>query len=339
MYAQDDWKATRKLTVNYGLRYDIFIPRYEKNDNLSSFDPTIPNPAAGGRLGALAFLGEGPDALDENHSPTPISKRSVRGLGWPTNSPTRPSCAAAMAFTTRKQCQCRLRDSLSTSSGFSANPTFQTTDQGVTPAFNWNTGFPQNYVKPPVISPSAANGADLRPILRDDGRPPYFQNWSFTIEREIVPRANIELTYLGTKGTRLGSGLVRLNELDPKYLSLGTLLSRPFNSPEAIAAGIVSPYTGFTGSVAQALRPYPQYLNLDNRSNPSGSSTYHAFQTQVSIRALAGLDVQMAYTFAKDNIGCGHPCRRRSRGPNYIQPSFGEGHRDHRRPARVRTEL
>ena len=128
---------------------------------------------------------------------------------------------------------------------------------------------------------------------------PYFQNWSFTIEREIVPRANIELTYLGTKGTRLGSGLVRLNELDPKYLSLGTLLSRPFNSPEAIAAGIVSPYTGFTGSVAQALRPYPQYLNLDNRSNPSGSSTYHAFQTQVSIRALAGLDVQMAYTFAK----------------------------------------
>ena len=114
-----------------------------------------------------------------------------------------------------------------------------------------------------------------------------------------MPRANIELTYLGTKGTRLGSGLVRLNELDPKYLSLGTLLSRPFNSPEAIAAGIVSPYTGFTGSVAQALRPYPQYLNLDNRSNPSGSSTYHAFQTQVSIRALAGLDVQMAYTFAK----------------------------------------
>ena len=51
--------------------------------------------------------------------------------------------------------------------------------------------------------------------------------------------------------------------------------------------------------MAQALRPYPQYLNLDNRSNPSGSSTYHAFQTQVSVRALAGLDVQMAYTFAK----------------------------------------
>ena len=48
LFVQDDWKATRKLTINYGLRYDIFLPRYEKNDNLSSFDPTIPNPAAGG---------------------------------------------------------------------------------------------------------------------------------------------------------------------------------------------------------------------------------------------------------------------------------------------------
>jgi hypothetical protein len=300
LYAQDDWKVTRKLTVNYGLRYDIFIPRYEKNNNLSSFDPTIPNPAAGGRLGALAFLGDGPGRIGRTSFADTYFKAFGPRLGLAYQLTDKTVLRSGYGiYYAQGNANAGLRDSLSASSGFSANPTFQTTDQGVTPAFNWNNGFPQNYVKPPVISPSAANGADLRPILRDDGRPPYFQNWSFTIEREIVPRANIELTYLGTKGTRLGSGLVRLNELDPKYLSLGTLLSRPYNSAEAIAAGIVSPYPGFTGSVAQALRPYPQYLNLDNRSNPSGSSTYHAFQTQVSIRALAGLDVQMAYTFAK----------------------------------------
>ncbi|HYI92687.1 MAG TPA: TonB-dependent receptor, partial [Bryobacteraceae bacterium] len=300
VYAQDDWKATRKLTLNYGLRYDVYFPRYEKNDNLSSFDPTIPNPASGGRLGALAYLGDGPGRNGRNSFADTYWKAFGPrfGLAYQITDKTVLRSGYGIYYA-QGNANAGLRDSLSASSGFAANPTFATTDQGVTPAFNWNNGFPQNYVRPPVIDPSAANGAALRPILRDDGRPPYFQNWSFTVEREIVPRFNVELTYLGTKGTALGNGLIQLNELNPSFLSLGTLLSRPFNSPEAIAAGIQSPYAGFTGSVAQALRPYPQYLDLSNRSNPSGSSTYHALQTQVSIRSLAGLDVQMAYTFAK----------------------------------------
>ena len=60
-----------------------------------------------------------------------------------------------------------------------------------------------------------------------------------------------------------------------------------------------SPYPGFTGSVAQSLRTWPQYLDIFNRSNPSGSSTYNALQTQYNIRAMKGLDLQLAYTFAK----------------------------------------
>ncbi|MDQ6760328.1 MAG: carboxypeptidase regulatory-like domain-containing protein, partial [Acidobacteriota bacterium] len=299
-YAQDDWKATRKLTLNYGLRWDIFFPRSEKNNNLSTFDPTIPNAAAGGRLGALAFLGDGPGRNGRtSFADTYFKAFGPRlGLAYQLNDKTVLRSGYGIYYALGNA-NAGLRDSLSDSSGFSANPTFASTDAGVTPGFNWNNGFPQNYVRPPVISPTAANGAILRPILRSDGRPPYFQNWSGTVERELLPRTNLEVTYLGTKGTRLGSGLVRLNELDPSYLSLGTLLTRPFNSPQAIAAGIVSPYPGFTGSVAQALRPYPQYLDLLNRSNPSGSSTYHALQTQFSIRALAGLDVQMAYTYSK----------------------------------------
>jgi hypothetical protein len=136
-------------------------------------------------------------------------------------------------------------------------------------------------------------------VQRSDGRAPYFQNWSFTVEREIASRISVEATYLGTKGTRIGNGLVHLNELDPALLSLGSLLTRPFNSPEAIAAGIRAPYSGFAGSVAQALRPFPHMNDVWNRSNPSGSSTYHALQTQFQVRAYKGLDVQAAYTRAK----------------------------------------
>lgn len=299
-YAQDDWKATRRLTVNYGLRYDVFIPRYERRNNLSTFDLGLANPAAGGRPGAMVFLGEGAGRSGLER----LADIDWKGFGPRLGVALQVSAKTVLRggygiYYAQGNANAGLRDSLQSSVGFVAAPVFQSQDAGVTPGFNWDGGFPQNFPRPPFIDPSAGNGADVRMILRSDGRAPYFQNWSFTIEREIVPRVMVEATYLGTKGTRIGNGLVYWNELDPALLSLGTLLTRPFNSPEAVAAGIRAPYPSFTGSVAQALRPYPHMQSVWNRSNPAGSSTYHSLQTQVTVRSWNGLDVQMAYTWAK----------------------------------------
>src|SRR6266567_2468369 len=59
LFAQDRWRATSKLTINYGLRWDIFETPHESYDRMAFFDPTIPNPAAGGHLGAITFFGPG----------------------------------------------------------------------------------------------------------------------------------------------------------------------------------------------------------------------------------------------------------------------------------------
>ena len=299
-YAQDDWKVTRKLTVNYGLRYDIFFPRYEKLDNLSTFDPTVPNPGAGGRTGALVFLGNGPGRNGQrSFSDTYFKAFGPRlGLAYQVLPKTVLRLGYGIYYAAGNG-NAGLRDSLSQTYGYSTSPVFQTLDQGATPAFNWDGGFPQNFPKPPFIDPTAANRQDVRYIAKGDGAPPYFQNWSFTVQQELTARMNIEVAYLGTKGSRLGNGLMHLNEVNPSYLSLGSLLSQPIGSAQATAAGFTAPYPGFTGSVAQSLRPWPQYLDIFNRSNPSGSSTYHALQTQYNIRAMKGLDLQLAYTFAK----------------------------------------
>jgi len=299
-YAQDDWKVSRKLTLNYGLRYDVFIPRYEARDNLSTFDLNLPNPAAGNRPGAMVFLGEGQGRSGLNRL-ADIDKKAFGprlGLAYSLTPKTVVRAGYGIYFA-QGNANAGLRDSLQSSVGFVAQPVFQSLDAGVTPGFNWDGGFPQNFAQPPFINPAAGNGSDVRMMLRSDGRAPYFQNWSFTIERELTKSINLEVTYLGTKGTRLGNGLVHWNELNPSNLALGALLTRNVTSPEAVAAGIRVPYAGFTGSVAQALRPYPHMQSVWNRSNPAGSSTYHAFQTQLQVRSYKGLDVQMAYTWAK----------------------------------------
>ena len=56
-YAQDDFKVSKKLTVNIGLRYEIPVPKQERHLHNSNFCPTCPNPAAGGLLGAMIFAG------------------------------------------------------------------------------------------------------------------------------------------------------------------------------------------------------------------------------------------------------------------------------------------
>ncbi|HZT32619.1 MAG TPA: TonB-dependent receptor [Bryobacteraceae bacterium] len=299
-YVQDDWKVTRKLTLNIGLRYDLFFPRTEAHNNLSGFDPGVANPGAGSRLGAISFLGNGPGRSGlSSFADTYYKNFGPRfGLAYALTEKTVLRGGYGIYFAPGNA-TAGLRSSQSFGFGFNASPTPSTTDAGVTPAFYWDAGFPQNFVKPPVISPDVANNQNVNYIARGDGRPPYFQNWSFGVQHELPASILLEADYAGNKGTRLGNGLFNINEVDPRYLSLGALLTQPAASAQAQAAGIALPYPGFKGSVAQALRPYPQYLGISERSNPNGNSTYHALQAKVQKRMSFGLTYLVAYTWSK----------------------------------------
>ena len=94
------------------------------------------------------------------------------------------------------------------------------------------------------------------------------------------------------------------NQLDPKYLVLKDLLTQnatPANvaAAQAIVPGIGLPFPSFVGSIAQMLRPFPQYSGVTDVYGDVGQSNYNALQASIQQRLSHGLTFNLNYTFSK----------------------------------------
>lgn len=295
-FVQDDYKMTPKLTLNLGMRYDIQKPRFEVANRFATFDPTLPNPGAGGRLGAIRF------ASDEQRTFADTDWRQFGprfGLAYSLNNRTVLRGGYGIYYSAGGAAIAN-GHLLGFLMGYVSPNSVVGVDGGVTPAFYLDQGFPTDrFPRPPFISSTIINGGVPYYMADRDGHGPYFQNWNLNIQREIPGHIVVDMAYVGSKGTRLGSNLSPENQLPVSNLRLGQLLFANINSPEARAAGIPIPYAGFNGSVAQALRPYPQYAGITRPHQAEGHSTYHAYQMRVEKRFSDGLAFLISYTASK----------------------------------------
>jgi hypothetical protein len=299
-YVMDDWKVSKRLTVNLGARYDIPWTRREVANRMSSFDPSIPNPGADGRLGAYKFAGYGAGRCNctrfDNIDYSLVQPRF--GFAYKLDDRTvirgGYSIFAGMSGDVVDN---GIRIDYST--GFNTNASIQSLNNGVTPAFYIQDGYPQNFKLPPFIDPTLNLGQSAAWIAKEDGRTALIQNWSLQVQRQLPWQTLLQVGYVANKGNRLSSALLNVNQVDPRYLILGSLLTQPFDSPAAVAAGITSPYSGFTGSVAQTLLPYPQYTSIERVNNTAGNSTYNSLQVQLQHQFSAGLSLMVSYTWSK----------------------------------------
>jgi hypothetical protein len=168
-----------------------------------------------------------------------------------------------------------------------ANGSFaQTSPDGVTAPFLWDNGLPKpaGYQPPPALSPTVGNGLSVDYMGPTFGQAPRIQNWSLNIQHEVA-KFLVEIEYAGNRGKRLNS-TIDLNQVNPSYLYLGPLLSQQISSPAVVAAGFKKPYANFpdTGTLAQALRPYPQFLNVFSRNSGLGQTWYDSGAIKVSRR-------------------------------------------------------
>jgi hypothetical protein len=302
-WVNDEFKVSGRLTLTVGLRFDYQFPRTENTDQYSSFDPTRPNPDAGNRAGALVFAGAGPGRSGRRTFENPHKDAWGPRVGVAYRVGERNAIRggygiyyAGVAFD-----QFVGQPTL----GFQANLLAPNLTNGLFPAFHLDAGFPQNLVvHPPFIDPTFANGSAPIAVAPDGLTLPRFQNWSVTYQQQLTDNMMLDVSYIGNRGTRLnhhfGTLGVDANMNDPRVLALGaTVLNADINSPVAQNAGLSSPYPGFNGNVAQALRKYAQYQSILWRGVPTGRSQYHAMEVVLERSFTHGLQARIGYTYSK----------------------------------------
>ncbi len=297
---QDNWKVNPRLTLSLGMRYDLPINWHDKNGDYSGMDRQIPNPGAGGLPGAMVFFGEGPGRTgDKRPYPTDYSNFGPRaGLSYRITDKTVLRGGYGIFYQTLGNggCGCRI--------GF-ANPITLVSD-GLNGALNWDTGIaaPPGFRPPPLLDPEVGNFNNVDVFSENFGRAPRIHSWSINIQHE-VSKFVFDIAYVGNRGRGLNS-TVLLNQLPVSRLSLGSLLQRRIDDPAVVAAGYTKPYASFPDdqTLAQALRPYPQYFDVSERNAGIGRTWYDSMQAKVE-RRFGDWQMMGAYTWSK-SLGVAH---------------------------------
>lgn len=316
-YVQDNWRATNRLTLNLGLRYDYQTPYTERYDRLNrGFDFTDPNPiaqqaqAAYARNpipqlpalnvnGGLVFAGVNGNSRYQfnpdrtNFAPRiggayQLTPRTVLrlGIGW-----------FYMPFTdARVSTVSQLTPPIS-QAGFSSTTVMQNSLNGL-PVNSLTNPFPTGIVLPVGSSlglgtllgqsASAANVNSKRGLSRQ---------YQVSLQRELPGNTVVDLAYVGSRVKDITVDRPA-DTLPPQYFLLADQLSQQVPNPfyGFITTG---PLAATTVARSQLLLPYPQFSSVTDGYAPLGRSWYDALQISATRRFSAGLSVIAAYTFSK----------------------------------------
>lgn len=292
-FVQDSYRVTRKFTVNLGARYSYESPRSERFDRQSFFDPNVPNPV-GAQMGIPDLKG-GLRFAGVNGTPRGWSRPDFNdiapGVGFAYNFLPKTVLRGGYAITylpnqTARNCCGYGQD------GYSAFSIFFS----FAPSVRLQNPFPNGLTQPSGSSKglSTALGGSIFGGHTYDESVPYSQNWNLGLQHELPGGIVVEASYVGTRGVHLPI-TIRLNQLDPKFFSLGTSLNDQVPNP---LAKVLSGQSATTPRW-KTLRPFPQFDDITDAWTQIGSSTYHSFTLRAEKRMSNNLLVSAAFTGAK----------------------------------------
>ncbi len=336
VYFQDDYKVRQNLTLNLGIRYDLEPAPQEKQNFKSNFSPTQANTAAGNLPGALYFAGSGAgrSGVGSGFANTWYKDVAPRvGFSWSPNAYQGKTVVrgsydivySALPISAAIGTPAPGVNPVSpVSTGFNVNANYTDSATNFTAPFRLDSGFPA-YSLQPNFDPNQANGTpNAAYTAASYGRPGMLQLWEGEIQQEFPGKIVATFGYLGSHSTHSASNLRFLNNLNPKYFNLGTKLL----TQAGPNAATPNPYPAFqtnfggNGTVAQALRPFPQFLEIGEILENVGQSNYNAGFVRVQRSFTNGFSLLFSYTWSKTLTNADSQFPGIGAGGNAIQDPF-----------------
>jgi len=296
VFVQDDWKLSRKLTVNLGLRYELDLPPYDTEGRIGGFDPALYRPRmevedgfpVGPPVGGIVMAGNALPQYDLPGVPR-VGKRILKSID-PNNFGPR----LGLAWSPLNSDRLVLRGGYGI---FYSRPSFiyLGLDFFAPPFYITSLSFGQTFANPfpnalpanqfPVLQP----GIPLTATIMDrNNRTPYFQHYNASAEYELARDTAFQIAYVGTRGIRLFRQLAinqaRIASTNHPIVNAVTGETITLNTDDN--APLRAPFQGTETS----------FFSL-NQTN--GQSTYHSLQATLNHRLSHGLVFQVSYTFSK----------------------------------------
>jgi Carboxypeptidase regulatory-like domain/TonB dependent receptor len=276
-FVQDDWKAADRLTLNLGLRYTLNFPSTEINGQTAVFNlqtqrleypgPAPVRPLKKGNLGPRLGVVYRPADDTIVSAGYGLVWIEMAGITTPFTTPSFPFLQTVSE---------RALDT-------------------IRPAFVLQDG---PTVAPLAPTPTAGLGQGVFSVDGTLGSG-YVQQWNVSVQRALTANATIEVAYVGSNITHVGIPDTNLNQLTVDQLAIA----------QPLLARVANPYYGViprssslgdpTISVAQLMKPYPQYTTVSLYRNNVGTTRYQGFEAALRQRLVHGLMYSLSYTRSK----------------------------------------
>jgi hypothetical protein len=324
-FVQDNWRATKKLTVNVGVRYDLEIPRTERYNRQEWWDPTVVQSIHPAAINSATWPSALPYLPDVTHP--------VGGLVFTTPSQRHVEATYYGDVGPRLGLAYRLRDKLVLRTGYGlfyepsrygAAGGSQVSHEGFAASTGWVTTMGSDGVTPwgrlsdpwpggpmpatqATLGAATSLGSAIREMQFNDNAPPYEQTWSGGFQYELPANWVVTANYVGTKGTHL----YYVSDGNMQYLP--TWVEQEATNSALVTAlntKVANPYYGVittqgssmigpTISAGHLLEPFPEFNGVSRSGPPQANSIYNALQITVERRMAKGLAALISYTNSK----------------------------------------